>query len=78
MKAHSTRAVANAIASYLAAHPAAADTVEGIHRWWLGPSDLDHPLEITACALELLEMEQVVECLDIGQRRVWRLRRKAG
>jgi hypothetical protein len=75
MKAHSTRAVANAIASYLAAHPASADTLEGIHGWWLGPLGFDHPVEVTACALELLEMEQKIESIGVGQRRVWRLRR---
>jgi hypothetical protein len=78
MKAHSTRSVANAIASYLAAHPASADTLEGIHQWWLGPMGLDHPPVVTACALELLEMERVVECVAVGPRRVWRLRRGEG
>lgn len=78
MKAHSTRAVANAIATYLAAHPASADTVEGIHDWWLRPLGLNHPIEVTACALELLEMEQLVECREVGRRQVWRLRRDPG
>jgi hypothetical protein len=75
MKAHSTRAVANAIAAYLAAHPAAADTLEGIHAWWLVPLGLDHPVEVTACALELLEMEGKIESVELGPRRVWRRRR---
>lgn len=75
MKAHSTRAVANAIASYLANHPASADTLEGIHQWWLGPLGLDHPMEVTSCALELLEMERKIESLQVGRHRVWRLRR---
>lgn len=78
MKPHSTRAVADAIASHLAAHPASADTVEGIHQWWLRPLGLDHSIEVTARALELLAMEQVVECRRIGQRNLWRLHRRDG
>jgi hypothetical protein len=30
-------AIAAEIRSYLAAHPEAADSVAGIHRWWLPP-----------------------------------------
>ena len=29
--------IAQAVVRYLQAHPHAADTVEGIMRWWLGP-----------------------------------------
>lgn len=75
MNAYTTRAVADAIASHLAAYPDSADTVEGIHQWWLRPLGLDHSIEVTARALELLAMERVVECRSVGQRNVWRRRR---
>ena len=75
MNAYSTRIVADAIASYLAAHPDGADTVEGIHQWWLRPLGLDQPVEVVARALELLAMERIVECRCVGQRHVWRRRR---
>lgn len=31
------RACVNAIVAHLAANPMAADTIDGIARWWLGP-----------------------------------------
>jgi hypothetical protein len=71
---YSVRVVADAIASFLAAHPACADTMDGIQQWWLSPNGIMPPSEVVARALQLLEMEGVVECRYIGQRAIWRLR----
>jgi hypothetical protein len=37
------RAITEAIRRYVIAHPEAADTLEGIHRWWLPPALHDEP-----------------------------------
>lgn len=51
------RAIESGIRRYCAAHPKAADTVEGVRRWWL--ADL-------ACSLE--EVEQALATLvDKGE-----------
>jgi len=42
-----------AILRYVAQHPAAKDTVEGIAEWWLAPPDQASVAEVTA-ALERL------------------------
>jgi hypothetical protein len=72
---HSVRDVADAIARFLAAQPACADTIEGIQQWWLRPSGIDSPRDVIASALELLEMEQHIERRQVGTREIWRLRR---
>ena len=72
----STRDVADAILAYLARFPDSADTAEGIHQWWLVPRPPGHTLELTVQALDLLTAEQVLESRAIGQRLLWRLRRK--
>ena len=47
-------AVATAILHHLHAHPLAADSVEGVARWWLGPALADVSVEQVEQALELL------------------------
>jgi hypothetical protein len=69
---YSERAVADAIAAFLAAHPACADTVEGIEQWWLRPQGVTPPREMIEKALALLEKEQVVVSRCRGERTVWR------
>lgn len=66
------RSVADVIAAYVEQHPLAADSVEGIHLWWL---DSLFPLETTQAALELLEEEGLLERLPSGRVTVWRRRR---
>jgi hypothetical protein len=46
--------IARTIACYLAANPGAADTVDGIRRWWLTPAQVDAPIERIRAALEQL------------------------
>ena len=44
-------AVAGAIEAYLARHPDAADSAEGIARWWLSGGGLDASLDEVRSAL---------------------------
>ena len=46
--------LARAIEHYLEAHPAAADTSEGIARWWLERQRVEHALSQVDEALDLL------------------------
>lgn len=48
-------AVAREIARYLADHPAAADSAEGIRRWWLLRQRFDEAAEQVQRALDQLE-----------------------
>lgn len=76
MTGDSVRAVADAIARYLAARPEGADSPEGIQQWWLRPVGIEVPMELVLVALRLLEGEGVVECRRLAGREVWR--RRAG
>jgi hypothetical protein len=52
------------ITCYLSAHPRAADTAEGIQRWWLAPHFGEVALEKVELALGKLESEGVVQISD--------------
>jgi hypothetical protein len=57
---HSPDVVAQWIADHLARHPDAADTADGIRRWWLAPLHGEIAVEIVEEALEALERSGVV------------------
>lgn len=69
-----THLVAQHIARYLLDHPAAADTVEGVHFVWVGPDVAQASLDITQAALELLFEQGLIACVPIGSRLLWRAR----
>jgi Fe2+ or Zn2+ uptake regulation protein len=46
--------IAAEIERYLARHPNAADSADGIHRWWLPPRFGEQSLEAVEAALDLL------------------------
>ena len=46
--------VAEVIEAYLATHPEAADSVEGIARWWVGRGGVEAGIEDVQGALEQL------------------------
>jgi hypothetical protein len=52
------------IRSYLSEHPKAADTAEGIQRWWLAPNYGEVALVTVEMALATLEGEGVVMIPD--------------
>ena len=47
-------AIAAEIRNYLAAHPEAADSISGIHRWWLPPKFAAEHASVIEQALERL------------------------
>ena len=82
MSTHSIRpgdeaasAVAEEIRSYLREHPLAADTLEGIQRWWIARQRYDESLKRLQRALEQLAAEGAVEKVQVAGRVVYRLRR---
>ncbi|MDF3983649.1 hypothetical protein P3W24_12000 [Luteibacter sp. PPL201] len=72
------RQVADVLRAYLAIHPRAVDTVEGIHAWWLTERVPEHTLDVTQQALELLEADGLVERHLPSHRTVWRRRTGQG
>ena len=63
---------AEAIKRYLARCPAAADTTEGVHHWWIDWPQLPPPLAVTQAALEQLEQQGWVIGMRSGNRTLWR------
>ena len=56
--------IAELIRRYLTEHPQAADTAEGIQRWWIAPTCGEVSLWSVEQALAQLEGEGVVRKLD--------------
>jgi hypothetical protein len=52
--------IAVAIRGYLLTHPDAADSVDGIHRWWLVPRLRDEGRELVESALRRLVAEGIL------------------
>lgn len=65
-----------AIREFLAQRPESADTLEGIHRWWIRWPVLPESPVITTIALERLESAGEVERLAIGNSVLWRRARQ--
>lgn len=61
-------AVARALVAYLQAHPLASDSVEGIHRWWLGSP----PVSLAALnrVLDWMRTHEVIEEVLAGDGRL--------
>jgi len=57
--------VAEVIQAYLAQHPAAADSAQGIAQWWLPGLGVDVPPEAVDRALELLVARGLVVRTDV-------------
>lgn len=66
-----------AIVLHLRQHPQSADTLEGVHLWWVHWPDIQESILVTAEALYRLRAAQQVESRTIGERELWRLPRTA-
>ncbi len=62
----------HAIQSHLTARPDSADTLEGIHRWWIHHDGQEESIAITEQALQQLENLGFIESREIGNRKIWR------
>ena len=61
-----TIALANEVAAYLAKHPAAADTEEGILVWWLQRLRTEQSAESLRRALAILRAEGRIAARDLA------------
>lgn len=52
--------IASAIGRYLADHPNASDSLEGVQRWWLREGAVEAPRLLVQQALDLLEKKGAV------------------
>jgi hypothetical protein len=57
--------VAEVIRGYLARHPAAADSAQGIAQWWLPALGIDVPVDTVERALERLVERGAVRRADV-------------
>ena len=62
----SMEAVAAAIVDYVHAHPRAADSADGVHRWWIGGQHAGPGLDVVESALDLLVERHVLRRLPLG------------
>ncbi|WP_374033179.1 hypothetical protein ACES2I_10075 [Bdellovibrio bacteriovorus] len=60
------------IARKVQTNPEAADTLEGIHLFWIAWESYPESIELTRTALACLESQGVVEQFHIGNRVLWR------
>lgn len=67
--------VAAAIRRHLKIRPDAADTLEGIHHFWIDWGSQTESIDITADALKRLVEEEFLEQKKIGSRVLWRRKR---
>ncbi len=65
----------SAITQHLSLHPHSADTLEGIHHWWISWPDIQESILVTAQALQRLQEENLIEMRTIGERELYRLPR---
>ena len=54
--------IADQIECYLKSHPNAADTIEGITKWWLSKQGIEVSSIIVQQALNYLSSESIVKC----------------
>lgn len=70
------RAIADEIARYLERHPGAADSAEGIRRWWIGRQRFEESLIATQSALDYLERQRVVAKKQLGNQTIYHMVRE--
>lgn len=60
------------IRTYLAQRPQAADTLEGVHRWWIDWQDCEEAPAVTLAALERLAAGGELAAFAVGRQTLWR------
>lgn len=65
----------SAIRRFLQERPDSADTLEGIHSWWIRWPELEESSMVTQTALERLQAGGEVEQIKLGSRVIWRRRK---
>lgn len=75
MDEQSIRYAMQAIVLYLHQNPQSADTLEGVHLWWIRWPNIQESVLVTAEALHRLQTAKQVESRTIGKRELWCLTR---
>lgn len=65
------------IVLHLQQYPRSADTLEGVHQWWVQWPDIQESILVTDEALHRLQSVQQIESHTLGEREIWRLPREA-
>lgn len=68
----------SAIRDHLVSRPDSADTLEGIHRWWIAWPETEASPMVTRSALERLLAVGEVETMTVGRNVLWRRARRPG
>jgi hypothetical protein len=61
------------ILRYLAEHPGAADTVQGIHQWWLHQAWAEDATRVTQAALDILVKRGWLTETEIPAPKIYRI-----
>lgn len=67
------KTIASLILNYLAKHPEAMDTVEGITRWWLLKERIDQSLQTVTSTLNFLQQLGFIEVRKIQENEFYKL-----
>ncbi|MFB9990480.1 hypothetical protein ACFFLM_00540 [Deinococcus oregonensis] len=70
------RFASNEIINHVNANPESADTVQGIHQWWIQWPNFPESTQVTVTALEQLQRDGLMEMVGAGNRGLWRRRRE--
>lgn len=62
---HQVEAIAAAILAHLESNPLAADSVDGVARWWLGAAHPNATVEQAQSALDWLVSRGALRCLKL-------------
>ena len=66
--------IANEIEEYLFQHPDAADTIDGIAKWWLTRQQYEHSYETVSMAVEYLLAQGKISKCSQGRKAVYKLK----
>lgn len=71
--------IAHEIEKYLQDHPKAADSLEGITKWWLSRIHVEETTEVIKKALEVLEQQGIVtKTVSVSSRDIYSCSKQYG